>query len=55
VFAQPGTLIVGRTHVDVVLGLHQIDLAVRMSGVDQDPGWVPALGRIIAFHFDDGS
>jgi hypothetical protein len=55
VFAQPGTLVVGRTHIDVVLGLHQIDLAARSCGLDQDPGWVPALGRIIAFHFDGGS
>jgi hypothetical protein len=55
VFAQPGTLVVGRTHIDVVLGLHQIDLAARSCGLDQDPGWVPALGRVIAFHFDGGS
>ncbi|WP_405868139.1 hypothetical protein OG407_49755 [Streptomyces sp. NBC_01515] len=55
VFAQPGTLVVGRTHVDVVLGLEQIDLTARSCGLDQDPGWVPALGRIIAFHFDGGS
>ncbi|MFD3584530.1 hypothetical protein [Streptomyces sp. NPDC058683] len=52
VFARPGTLVIGRTHVDVVLGLHQIDLAARSSGLDQDPGWVPALGRIIAFHYE---
>ncbi|MER5528002.1 hypothetical protein ABT075_26010 [Streptomyces sp. NPDC002677] len=51
-FARPGTLVIGRTHVDVVLGLHQIDLAARSSGLDQDPGWVPALGRIIAFHYE---
>ncbi|MEU9455115.1 hypothetical protein [Streptomyces sp. NPDC048277] len=54
-FAQPGTLVIGRTHVDVLLGLEQIDLTARSSGLDQDPGWVPALGRIIAFHFDGGS
>ncbi|GGM96432.1 hypothetical protein [Streptomyces fuscichromogenes] len=52
VFARPGTVVIGRTHVDVLLGLHQIDLAARSSGLDQDPGWVPALGRIIAFHYD---
>ncbi|MFG3024446.1 hypothetical protein ACGFZQ_38995 [Streptomyces sp. NPDC048254] len=53
VFARPGALVLGRTHVDVVLGLHQIDLAARSSGLDQDPGWVPALGRTIAFHYED--
>ncbi|MER5427922.1 hypothetical protein [Streptomyces sp. NPDC002588] len=55
VFARPGTVFAGRTHIDVTLNLQQVDLAARMSGLDQDPGWVPALGRIIAFHFDDGS
>jgi hypothetical protein len=51
VFAQPGLVVVGRTHVDVVLTLDQINLAARTSGLDQDPGWVPTLGRIVAFHF----
>lgn len=53
-FAQPGTIVVSRTHVDVVLGLEQIDLAARSAGLDQDPGWVPDLGRVVLFHFEGG-
>jgi hypothetical protein len=53
VFTRPGRLVVSRTHVDVILGLDQIDLSARASGFDQDPGWVPALTRIVAFHFED--
>jgi hypothetical protein len=52
-FEQPGRILVTATHVDVVLGLEQIDLAVRISGLDQDPGWLPRLGRIVAVHFED--
>jgi len=52
-FAQPGRIAVSRTHVDVILDLEQIDLAVRSSGLDQNPGWVRSLGRIVSFHFDD--
>ena len=55
VFRRPGTVVVGRTHVDVLLGLDQIDLPARVCGLDRDPGWVPELGRIIAFHFTGGA
>ena len=53
VFAQPGRIAVTRTHVDVILDLEQTDLAVRTSGLDQNPGWVRSLGRIVSFHFED--
>ena len=55
VFAQPGRIAVTRTHVDVILDLEQIDLAVRISGLDQNPGWVRSLGRIVSFHFEDAA
>jgi hypothetical protein len=51
--ATPGRVLVTGTHVDVVLGLQDIDLAVRVAGLDRDPGWVPALSRIVLFHFLD--
>ena len=52
VFAQPGRVLVSHTHVDVVMDLETVDLAARVSGLDQDPGWVPSLGRIVLFHFE---
>jgi len=52
-FARPGRMAVTRTHVDVVLDLEQTDLAVRISGLDQNPGWVRSLGRVVSFHFED--
>ncbi len=51
--AGPGRVLVTSTHVDAVLSLQDIDLAVRMAGLDRDPGWVPQLGRIVLFHFLD--
>jgi hypothetical protein len=47
-------VVVSRTHVDVLLRLDQIDMTARRCGLDQDPGWVPTLGRIVLFHFEDG-
>ena len=43
------------THVDVVLPLAEADIAVRRVGLDRDPGWVPWLGWIVAFHYVEGT
>jgi hypothetical protein len=40
------------TRVDVVFELKRLPLEVRMAGLDRDPGWVPAAGRFVAFHFE---
>jgi hypothetical protein len=48
---SPGRILVTSTHIDAVLRLEDVDLAVRKAGLDRDPGWVPQLGRIVLFHF----
>lgn len=40
------------THIDVHFRLRDADLRVRRVGLDVDPGWVGALQRVVAFHFD---
>lgn len=40
------------TRVDVFFSLAELPVGVRLSGVDRDPGWVPAAGRQIAFHYE---
>ena len=52
-FTVPGRVVVTATHVDVLLSLQHVDLTARLAGLDRDPGWVPALGRIVLFHFLD--
>jgi hypothetical protein len=39
------------THVDVELALAELPVAIRFAGLDRNPGWIPAAGRYIAFHF----
>jgi hypothetical protein len=39
------------THLDIFFSLAKLPIEVRLSGLDRDPGWVPAAGRFIAFHF----
>jgi hypothetical protein len=46
-----GTIHATRTHVDLVLPLGSATLPVRRCGLDCNPGWVPALGRVVLFHY----
>jgi len=42
---------VSSTALDVHLSLAELPIAVRIAGLDRDPGWIPAAGRTVAFHF----
>jgi len=35
----------------VRLSLTELPLEIRLAGLDRDPGWIPAAGRFLAFHF----
>lgn len=48
----PARLHITATHVDLTIDIERISLAVRMAGLDQDPGWQPAFCRVIQFHFN---
>jgi hypothetical protein len=39
-------------HLDVHFSLAAHPIDIRMAGLDRDPGWIPAAGRHVAFHFD---
>lgn len=47
-----GRVLIGRTRLDVFFALASHPIAIRMAGFDRDPGWVPAAGRVIRFHYD---
>ncbi|HYH82811.1 MAG TPA: hypothetical protein VEX86_23660 [Longimicrobium sp.] len=40
-----------RAHVDVRMEMDQVSVAVRVAGLDANPGWVPELARVVTFHF----
>lgn len=42
------------SHLDVHLRLAAVDLDIRRTGLDLDPGWLPWLGRVVRFHYDSG-
>lgn len=37
--------------LDLYFSLAELPLAVRMAGLDRNPGWLPSEGRHIMFHF----
>ncbi len=41
----------GGDRVDVHLPLDVLPLTVRLAGLDRDPGWIPAAGCDLRFHF----
>ena len=43
---------VSATHLDVFFSLPELPIEIRLAGIDRDPGWVPAAGRYIAFHYE---
>jgi hypothetical protein len=46
-----GRLHVNGPHVELVMSLDDADVAVRLAGLDRDPGWHPGFGRVILFHY----
>jgi hypothetical protein len=51
VCALPARVAVTPSHIDVEIPLAALPIAVRLAGLDRDPGWVPAAGKHLAFHF----
>jgi len=49
---RPGGVRLSATRLDVHFDLAAHPLAIRAAGLDRDPGWIPAAGRHVAFHFE---
>ena len=49
--AIPGHCRISADRIDIDLALADLPLPLRLAGLDRDPGWLPAEGRAIAFHF----
>jgi len=46
-----GRIYVSSSHIDLMVDMSSITLAIRRAGLDQDPGWLPLYGRVVLFHF----
>lgn len=52
---RPGVLNVSAWSAELAWPLASVDLALRRAGWDQDPGWLPWLGRSLSWRFGDAS
>jgi hypothetical protein len=48
---RPARAHVTPAHLDVEFSLAEHPVEIRLAGLDRDPGWIPAAGRFLAFHF----
>jgi hypothetical protein len=51
--ARPARVYLTESHLDVSFSLTDLPVAVRLSGLDRDPGWVPAAGRYVTFRYEN--
>ena len=49
---RPARLRWTATHLDVQLDLRHADIRVRRQGFDLNPGWLPWLGRVVSFSYE---
>ena len=50
--ARRGTVVFAPAWIEVVLALDEVDVDVRVAGLDLDPGWVPWLGCVLRFRYE---
>jgi hypothetical protein len=50
-FNRSAAISVTETHFDITFGLADLPIEVRLAGIDRDPGWIPAAGKFVYFHF----
>ena len=49
--ARRGSITLTAARLEVRFALADHPLAIRMAGLDRNPGWVPAAARVIEFHY----
>jgi hypothetical protein len=50
--SRPGRVSLSDNRLDAVFDLATHPLAIRLAGLDRNPGWVPAAGRVIEFRYE---
>jgi hypothetical protein len=51
-FTQPARVVVTSSRFDAYFEMGTLPIEIRLSGLDRDPGWVPAAGKYIGFHYE---
>jgi hypothetical protein len=46
-----GSVEITPMRIDIHYSLQTHPIEIRLAGLDRDPGWIPAAGRYVAYHF----
>ena len=49
---RPARLALTPTHLDLTFDLAQVDIRIRKTGLDLNPGWLPWFGKVVQFHYE---
>ena len=52
--ARRGTVVFAPAWIEVVFALDEVDVGVRVAGLDLDPGWIPWLGCVLRYRYKPG-
>lgn len=52
IVARPALVSLSAIHIDLFFRPGDAEIRLRRAALDVDPGWVPSLGCVIAFHFN---
>jgi hypothetical protein len=52
--ARRGTVVFAPAWIEVVFALDEVDVDVRVAGLDLDPGWIPWLGCVLRYRYEPG-
>ena len=50
-FERRARVSVSATHLEITFALADLSFEVRFAGIDRDPGWIPAAGKYVYFHY----
>jgi hypothetical protein len=50
--ARRGTVLFAPAWIEIVLALDEVDVDVRVAGLDLDPGWVSWLGCVLRYRYE---
>lgn len=49
---RAGRVALTSVHVDIHFSLESHPIEIRFAGLDRNPGWIPAAGHYVHYHFD---
>lgn len=55
VVRRRGRIGLTRTHLDVIFPFGSLDVRIRRAGLDVDPGWLPWMGKVVHYHYEEGA